>query len=514
MVRFSKLFNLALTSSVAQAFFAPATHKLAPSPTVLNVLGDARPVSTGKGDSFRRELVGHGSFDIFDLLLQRSLQTQIGYYKGTRNSLKADWLNGFASHSHLDDGSRWHSIVGMRVHCGVYFRELFAEPAHSFTVQYGGDGQLGLDSASAATPLASPLGNNADDAAPRTDHAPLAPHPDLMPWTAAASSRKRNPYLPKPQPLEFTEVVAPQELAAVLMGVCRAVASEFQEDLALQASVDNAEFRAEQRERLRARSRAARVGKKRASQRGGDDGSLESTPRLPSALEHGPLNDAEMAIVDPASLESIPPFEAAERGRSDPSTPLRRLNYELLQRAATILALQHVQEELARAAVDIEAGAASGHTPAGHTPVGSDAACVLEWLNRFLIDGKWWDDLAAVTTSLTRPSDGSDVALDSVSDRLLRALDLGTPSFMPRSPAPSTPPSASSDPAKEGNCVLIDPCAVADLLRGKREGVALSLVAQLKHTDEVLQAVVRESEDIALLERAVGEGTQLACRDI
>jgi hypothetical protein len=38
---------------------------------------------------------------MYDLLLQRSLQTQNIYFKDSRNHLKADWMLGFLNHSHL-----------------------------------------------------------------------------------------------------------------------------------------------------------------------------------------------------------------------------------------------------------------------------------------------------------------------------------------------------------------------------------------------------------------------------
>ena len=39
------------------------------------------------------------------------------------------------NHTHLDGGSNWHSILGMRVHFNEYLRELMREPIRNITYE-------------------------------------------------------------------------------------------------------------------------------------------------------------------------------------------------------------------------------------------------------------------------------------------------------------------------------------------------------------------------------------------
>ena len=118
------------------------------------------------------------------------------------------------------------------------------------------------------------------------------------------------------------------------------------------------------------------------------------------------------------------------------------------------------------------------------------AAAELMWLEGFLFEGRWFDRLCEVTTSLVRPGDGSDVALDPVAERLLHALDLAAPSLGARV-------------AKQAGPVLVDPSALADRLRGHRQRCALALAEKLGDTERLLEGAVAEAKQRAALERAL-----------
>ena len=50
------------------------------------------------------------TFDIYDMLLHRALQTQYIQFKDTRNDLHADWILGFLDHAHLGGGGLGHPL--------------------------------------------------------------------------------------------------------------------------------------------------------------------------------------------------------------------------------------------------------------------------------------------------------------------------------------------------------------------------------------------------------------------
>jgi len=426
--------------------------------TSLRVLGDRPDVSTG--EDFQGPppaLLGESSFAIYDLLLQRSLQTHCYYLREARNDVKADWLMGFLDHSHLDDGIRWHSIVGMRSHLRDYFRALDSEPKHSITVVYGGERQLGLDSPSNAAPLSE---------------AEAKAHEDLMPWASAARSRRANPYLPKPKTLEYTEEVDPHQLAEEVMDLCAVLGEEWRVDLDLLAWVDKAETRLEKAEDSQQQRKA-----------------FKEKCRLDP--------DDDECQLDYESFEanrSVPAFESAERGRSGESTPLRRLNYELLQRACTLLALKAVRADLAWGgmAPGSKQGEGKRRGEPGPTDKAASDAAALKWLGGFLEEGKWWEQLAGVTTSLVRPEDQTDVALDTVSDRMLASLDHRFPSLV------------------DGR--LVDPPALANQVRDARHARARGLKAELDECGGKLEELRTECATVRMLEAFVAaEARLLAC---
>lgn len=59
------------------------------------------------GQGFTIEFVSR-SFDIVDLILQRTIQTQLHYFAEFRNEPQASWLKSFRGHEHLNGGG-YHS---------------------------------------------------------------------------------------------------------------------------------------------------------------------------------------------------------------------------------------------------------------------------------------------------------------------------------------------------------------------------------------------------------------------
>ena len=161
--------------------------------------------------------------------------------------------------------------------------------------------------------------------------------------------------------------------------------------------------------------------------------------------------------------DATPPFEQAERSRAGDSTPLRRLNFELLQRSVTILGIKSLQTELAFGAMSEK-----------------QRSQELVWFDTFV--ESWWAQLAGVDKSVAR-GDGSDVALDPVSEKLFDALELSMPTIL--------------------KGILIDPQNLSERLHSHRERSALQLARQLKETDAILENLVIDMEARAKLERAM-----------
>ena len=194
-----------------------------------------------------------------------------------------------------------------------------------------GDVKFGLeDAAGAAAQKAGAQGELLDsmnslagtenDGAGKTPRTPMTVHPDLVNnmWAKAAESRKRNPYLQQERSIEYTDYVQPREVAATIMRVCRVLSAEWLDDLAIIAREDNTDTREEKRTAAQERRKYCK--------------------------EHP---DDEECLLDYDDQLDTPAFEQAERARSSESTPLRRLNFELLQRSTTILGIKSLQTELA-----------------------------------------------------------------------------------------------------------------------------------------------------------------------
>jgi len=125
-----------------QAAFSPlvlrtrAFHGQRASPlNVLRDVTDTRSISEmNPDDESALPVMDHRDLDIFDLLLQRSIQGLCQQKQAAGETVKALWLTRFFNHTHLDSGKEWHSVLGMRVHFTDYLREMFRLPGHDFMV--------------------------------------------------------------------------------------------------------------------------------------------------------------------------------------------------------------------------------------------------------------------------------------------------------------------------------------------------------------------------------------------
>jgi len=316
-------------------------------------------------------LMGHSDFDIIDMLLQRSIQTLCRYCDDTDCEFKADWLSGFLNHTHLDGGSNWHSILGMRVHFNEYLRELMREPVRNITFEK---------------------------------------------YVNVASLGEPVNY----QPRLYQQTVQPRKAAESIMLLSLHLSAEFREDLKTLASLDSKEAREEVEVRDKRRERIARIARRNKLSSKGKVSACKG-----SSLDH--------------------------LGCSEGSSPLRRQNIELLQRASTLLALKSLQTELAQGAMSQ-----------------SRQARELIWLDDFAKD--WWDEIAGI--SRVESTDNGDAIIEPVSDALFDALQHRPPVIMVGT--------------------LIDPPALAQKLYEHRERAALQLTNQLNETESRITNLKRE----------------------
>jgi hypothetical protein len=138
-------------------------------------------------------------------------------------------------------------------------------------------------------------------------------------------------------------------------------------------------------------------------------------------------------------------------GRNQGSSPLRRLNIELLQRASTLLALKSMQTELAQGAMSQ-----------------SRQARELIWFDDFAKE--WWDKLAGI--SRVEAGQDGDAIVTPVSEALFDALEHRPPVIMVGT--------------------LIDPPALALKLYEHREKAAQQMAKQLVDTDARITNLKRE----------------------
>ena len=102
--------SVALTASTTQAFVVATQHRRQRLPVqrlsvqqqrpgevpsmVLGDYSDTQRIPDQPPSDGQQPLMGHGDFDVIDMLLQRSIQTLCRYCDDTDCGFKADWLSG------------------------------------------------------------------------------------------------------------------------------------------------------------------------------------------------------------------------------------------------------------------------------------------------------------------------------------------------------------------------------------------------------------------------------------
>lgn len=355
---------------------------------------------------------------IHELLLQRSIQTQLYYLQEVRNEVKATWLAGFLKHEHLDNGNRWHAVFGMKTLMTDYFRALLRTAQQEIDVEVkvgGGSNNVGGEISDAWTTTKE----NVEEDTYETEE-DKALERDLKPWLAASNSRKRNPYLNKePQVMTYQETIDPRMIAAQLENVVKCLSREWQEDLTLQFLADDPEQLEEAR------------------------------------IAEGIAFDKK----DQGNLNQPTAFDTAERCRTG-SSPLRRRNYDLLERGVTIIAIRSLESELAY-------NSAGNHLP----------SMELRWLDAFMKG--WWARLSGAVRESFLPT----LEEGSIVERMLEEM--------------------SMEPSITDGDDTVSPRALAGRIHEHRQIVQLKLMSQLADTQAILDSIHREDTEWQLEKMSV-----------
>jgi hypothetical protein len=297
-----------------------------------------------------------------------------------------------------------------------------------------------------------------------------------VPWASAAASRRRNPYLQN-GPLgqgqrSYNEVIQPRMVAQNLMMLLDHLRNEFVDDLTFIAaqSATDAE--------RRARAATEASFDENAMFQGSGDGGVDvgSSSSSSSDGSDGSMGDAAGSAGDGGAaagvLEDLSSWDDGQVAfREREATPLRRLNFELLERAVIFCAGQALVLSLERAAAE------GGNSKAAAE---QDA----QYLRRFL--GEWRPALmgqgfSAVGDKAFGLSVPEAVQLTPVAGLLLEALSL-------------RPPVVGAGGA------LTDPPALAQKLLLYRRDAASALAEELKgKVDESLAEVRRKSLEKTVL---------------
>jgi len=169
---------------------------------------------------------------LHSLLMQCSIQTQLGYYNEFKNELSARWLESFLGHEHLrvkrtasrkGGGSPSYRGVKGSLRCSWrdYLRTMLRAAPQKYEVRY----KVGT---------ADTAGSLAEAGADASAGSGYLGTGQEAPWAAASRSRAANPYLKKQATYRtFEEVVDPKRVARGLMAIRAQLAAEWERDLAI-----------------------------------------------------------------------------------------------------------------------------------------------------------------------------------------------------------------------------------------------------------------------------------------
>lgn len=384
-------------------------------------------------------------FKITDMLLQRSIQTQLHYYTQLRNEPVSNWLSNFENHGHLDRGMKWHSCMGMRLGLQDYLEQMVTAEDVSIMVKYGIDVGFTM--------------------APHLEKEDLEDHklsghrlPDeLNTWAHSAASRRRNPYLQDRHlgqgQREYEETVQPRMLARSLSGLVQTLCSEWTADLdyiAKQAVTDH-ELKKGERERI------AEHEKRRI-----DDSDMllqQTRGNLPSRAALIRVNrlQSQKSLEGGYDMKAyLGLWKTRNSAFGDDDTPLRRLNFELIERAVMFEAGRLFIEQLQKRGWSDE----------------------LLYMRRFL--DEWEPRL------MGQGFEGVDAAMGLSLPLAVQQTPVAAVMFEALNLRPPTKGSSGS---------LIDPTSLAKLLLAYRREAASKLAAQLEDVDGMLVEVQKKGLD-------------------
>lgn len=397
-------------------------------------------------------------FSILDMLMQRTIQTQRHYYVELRNEPVSDWLSKFAGHSHLDRGSKWHSTMGLRCSMEEYLNSLINTEDTNITVDYG----MGIGF------TMHPINEKEEQEGTMEKNSQLPK--ELCSWSASAATRRSNPYLQQESgqlgqgQRSYEETIRPRMIAMQLMILLRTMQSEFQRDLmaiAAQPATKEElgedqlmEIRADREKRIKdeeeamlhlmdsnhngAESRAAHVRANRE--------------RSMKSIQGGYEMSMWRSMTGRAGTEST-------FSDSEDSTPLRRLNFELLERAAMFEAGNSLVRELQRRA-------SSSTVKKEILKLADESAYLVRFLDKWypILMGEGFSGVEAAI-GLSLPLAVQQVPVAGV---MFEALTLNPPHTGPLSG------------------MLIDPSALAQDLLLHRRHAAKALAERLGGVDKVL----------------------------
>ncbi|KAL1529821.1 hypothetical protein AB1Y20_000753 [Prymnesium parvum] len=270
---------------------------------------------------------------LHNLLVQCSIQTQLGYYNEFKNELRGRWLESFLGHEHLKVQRTQGTGTGLPLYKGVegalrcswreYLRTMLGGQVQTYDVSY----KVGTtDTAGSLANAASEPSRGEDEDATGEDASESGQVGGHLgtgaeaPWAAAAASRKANPYLKKQEQYRtFKEVIEPQRVARGIMSIRSQLAYEWSQDL-MAISREGAFIKGMCDDAEAARSQ--------------ED---EDVP-LPQLLGDRVFSDPSSSLPDACTTS----FRAATLGWSQQEdledlsrSPFRELHFDLLQRAVS-----------------------------------------------------------------------------------------------------------------------------------------------------------------------------------
>ena len=441
-------------------------------------------------------LVVHRSFDIGEMLLQRTIQTMVHHYAQLRNEPVSNWLSEFRGHEHLDRGNKWHSCMGMRCSCEEYLSDLVGHDDVTLQVDYG----IGIGF------TMHPVNEKED-----LETAPLEDSPlpkELCTWADSAAARRKNPYLEQQGQRSYEETIRPRNIARQLMALTGHLKREWEDDLQRIASqpIKDDEVNVEERARIAAEQQR-RIKDSDGTSGGGEAIAVAAVANGRDARAARVVANRERvakslaggySAVGPVGGESSAAhaFSLALADDED-STPLRLMNSELLERAVMFQASERLLAELRD-----KSSRKKGSPSTAAATASAEAVYLEHFMERWnpLLMGEGFaglDDAIGLSLPLA-------VQQTPVAGVMFEALTHRPPIIVEESTSGSSsggkrgPKSSNKKNQKAAKRLVVDPPSIAKRLLCHRRHAAEALASELADVDAVLTAVQKRSLDVQL----------------